>query len=132
MCHRVPRPRTLRHVPIHQRNDGIYHLRQIDGVKYQWALEKRNPTGTPVTEAGIVPCLKGGVLPKCQTGGKYTIGKVGEFPTCSIAGHKLPKQFVGTRHANLCRTFSKLNPGATPKTELWSKVLLVTKFSVSF
>jgi hypothetical protein len=29
-------------------------------------------------------------LPACPGGGTYTIGTVGEKPTCGIAGHVLP------------------------------------------
>jgi hypothetical protein len=75
---------------VNQRNTCINNLRQIDGAKNEWALEKRKQNGTAVTEADITPYIKGGVLPKCPGGGKYTIGKVGELPTCSIAGHALP------------------------------------------
>ena len=73
-----------------QRNTCINNLRQIDAAKVQWALEKGKPNGTPVTEDDIKPYLQGGVLPKCPVGGKYTIGKVGETPTCSTPGHVLP------------------------------------------
>jgi hypothetical protein len=73
-----------------QRNACINNLRQIDAAKNQWALEKGKANGTAVTEADITPYIQGGVLPKCPAGGKYTIGKVGENPTCSIPGHELP------------------------------------------
>ena len=73
-----------------QRNACINNLRQIDAAKNQWALEKGKSNGTACTEADIKPYLTGGGLPKCPAGGKYTIGKVGEIPTCSIAGHALP------------------------------------------
>jgi outer membrane lipoprotein-sorting protein len=76
-----------------QRNACINNLRQIDAAKNQWALENRKTSGTPVTEADIKPYIKldaNGNLPKCPSGGKYTIGKVGETPTCSIPGHVLP------------------------------------------
>jgi hypothetical protein len=56
-------------------------------------LEKSKKAGDDVTEADIKPYLKldaAGNLPKCPGGGKYTLGKVGENPTCSIAGHALP------------------------------------------
>ena len=74
-------------------NACINNLRQIDGAKNEFALEKGKKKGDPVTEADIKPYLKldaNGNLPKCPAGGKYTIGKVGEPPTCSIAGHTLP------------------------------------------
>jgi outer membrane lipoprotein-sorting protein len=76
-----------------QRNACINNLRQIDGAKQEWALEKGKANGTPVTEDDIKPYLKldaSGNIPKCPAGGKYTIGKVGELPTCSIPGHALP------------------------------------------
>jgi outer membrane lipoprotein-sorting protein len=76
-----------------QQNACINNLRQIDGAKNQWALEKGKKNGDAVTEADIKPYIKldaSGNLPKCPAGGKYTIGKVGELPTCSIAGHVLP------------------------------------------
>jgi prepilin-type N-terminal cleavage/methylation domain-containing protein len=73
-----------------QSNGCISNLRQIDAAKNQWALEKSKKNGDAVTEADIGAYLKGGVLPKCPSGGTYTIGKVGEKPTCSIPGHALP------------------------------------------
>ena len=73
-----------------QRNACINNLRQIDGAKNEWALEKGKKAGDAVTEADITPYLKSGKLPTCPSGGTYTIGKVGENPTCSIRGHALP------------------------------------------
>ena len=78
---------------IQERNACINNLRQIDAAKNEWALEKRKTTGTPVTEDDIKPYIKldaNGNLPQCPAGGKYTIGNVGEKPTCSIPGHELP------------------------------------------
>jgi outer membrane lipoprotein-sorting protein len=75
-----------------QQNACINNLRQIDAAKNEWALEKGKPNGTAVTEADIKPYIKldaSGNLPKCPAGGTYTIGKVGEKPTCSIPGHAL-------------------------------------------
>ena len=75
---------------IRWRNACINNLRQIDAAKNQFALENKKTNGDLVTEADIKAYLPGGVLPKCPAGGKYTIGKVGENPTCSIDGHVLP------------------------------------------
>jgi hypothetical protein len=78
---------------IRQRNICINNLRQIDAAKNQWALENKKTNGDAVTEDDIKPYIKldaDGNLPKCPAGGKYTIGKVGENPTCSIPGHELP------------------------------------------
>lgn len=78
---------------VNQRNACINNLRQIDAAKNEFALEKGKKNGDPVTEADIKPYIKldaSGNIPKCPGGGTYTIGKVGEKPTCSIAGHALP------------------------------------------
>jgi hypothetical protein len=78
---------------VNQRNACINNLRQIDGAKNEFALEKGKANGTAVTEADIKPYIKLDAnenLPKCPAGGTYTIGKVGELPSCSIPGHALP------------------------------------------
>ena len=84
---------TASSTEVSQRNACINNLRQIDAAKNQYALEKGNANGTALTEDDIKPYIKldaDGNLPKCPSGGKYTIGKVGENPTCSIPGHELP------------------------------------------
>jgi hypothetical protein len=81
-----------------QANACINNLRQIDAAKNEWALENNKTNGTPVTVADIKPFIKldaGGNLPKCPAGGTYTIGVVGEPPTCSLGttitpAHVLP------------------------------------------
>jgi hypothetical protein len=73
-----------------QMNYSINNLRQIDGAKQQWALEKgKEQTDTP-TQSDITPYFKDSRMPVCAAGGVYTINPVGEPPTCSIPGHKLP------------------------------------------
>jgi len=76
-----------------QQNACINNLRLIDAAKQQWALEKgKQSTDTPETR-DIQPFLGRGVkgeMPTCPAGGVYTIGTVGEKPTCSIPGHVLP------------------------------------------
>jgi len=78
-------------------NACINNLRQIDGAIQQWALEFGKSNGVVCTESDIKPYIKlyDGNLPICPTGGKYTIGKVGEPPTCSLGktnpGHVLPR-----------------------------------------
>jgi RNA polymerase sigma factor (sigma-70 family) len=74
-------------------NACINNLRLIDSAKQQWALE-HNKTGedTPTWD-DIKPYLgrgANGEIPVCPDGGVYTIGKVGEKPTCSIPSHVLP------------------------------------------
>jgi hypothetical protein len=67
----------------------INNLRQIDAAKNEWALENGKTNGVIATENDIKPYIKldsSGNIPKCPAGGIYTIGKVGEKPTCSIGG----------------------------------------------
>jgi hypothetical protein len=71
-------------------NACINNLRQIDAAKNQWALEKGKTNGSAVVAADITPYLVGKRMPVCPAGGRYTIGKVGDKPTCSIPGHALP------------------------------------------
>lgn len=73
-----------------QRNACINNLRQIDAAKNEFALEKGKANGAVVAESDITPYIAGGKMPVCPSGGTYTIGKVGENPTCSTVGHFLP------------------------------------------
>jgi|ERR1017187_9805840 hypothetical protein len=80
-------------------NACINNLRRIDAAKNEWALEHNGKTNDVVTVSDIKPYLEHdldpngkpylkldakGNLPKCPSGGVYTIGKVGEPPTCSL------------------------------------------------
>jgi hypothetical protein len=73
------------------KNACINNLRQIDGAKEQYALEHKISPGTVVTAAQVGEYLKGGVVPPCPAEGKYSIGAIGEPPTCNFLGnaHKL-------------------------------------------
>ena len=75
--------------PVAVLNACINNLRQIDGAKQQWALENMKSAEAVPTAEQIAPYIKNG-FPTCPAGGKYTIGKVGDAPTCSIPGHTLP------------------------------------------
>jgi len=67
----------------------INNLRQIDLAKRMWAEDnKKQSTDTPAWSE-LKPYL-GGKMPVCPDGGVYTIGTVGEKPTCSLPGHVLP------------------------------------------
>jgi hypothetical protein len=73
-----------------QQNACINNLRQIDGAKQQWALEKGKKATDVPTREDLLPFLR--QWPTCPAGGTYTIGAVNEQPACSLAnlGHKLP------------------------------------------
>ena len=60
-------------------------MRFIDAAKEQWALET-GATNGPVEVAGITRYMKGR-MPTCPGGGAYSVGKVGEDPTCTVHGN---------------------------------------------
>ncbi|MBX7245936.1 MAG: hypothetical protein K1X53_10590 [Candidatus Sumerlaeaceae bacterium] len=71
------------------------NLSKIDGAKEQWALDTSQKFGAEAKWDSLIgddKYLKR--MPVCPDGGVYTIGKVGEPPTCSIGkekGHALKK-----------------------------------------
>jgi len=83
-------------------NACINNLRQIDSAKNQWALEHNAKSNDIVTINDIRPYIERernnafikldakGNLPKCPSGGIYTIGKIGEPPTCSLGTNVIP------------------------------------------
>jgi hypothetical protein len=83
--------------PAWNANGCINNLRQIDAAKNEWALVNGKTNGV-VTENDIKIYIKldaKGNLPKCPSGGTYTIGKIGDKPTCSLGttvtpAHVLP------------------------------------------
>jgi hypothetical protein len=76
---------------IAERNVCISHLRQIDAAKQTWALENNKTAEAVPTAEQLLPFFKDETFPVCPSGGTYTIGAVGELPTCSIPGHVLPQ-----------------------------------------
>jgi len=77
-------------ITIIQRNACINNLRQIDGAKQQWALEKNKPDDAVPTARDLLPYLKDNVFPPCPGGGTYVINPVDAAPTCTVQGHALP------------------------------------------
>ena len=75
------------------KNTCINQLHVISLAKKKWASINHKTSG-PVTWNDIVPYLRGDPkntnVFKCPEGGVYTIGNVGELPTCSVKGHEIP------------------------------------------
>jgi len=68
-------------------------LRVIDSAKQQWALEfgkQRKDTPTMEDLRQYLGRGENRELPAFPDGGVYTLGAVGEKPTCTISGHVLP------------------------------------------
>jgi chromosome segregation ATPase len=73
------------------RKTCINNLRLIDDAKQQWAADYGKPVDAVPTEKDLLPYFKDGALPQCPDGGVYSLNRVDEVPTCSIAGHTLPQ-----------------------------------------
>ena len=69
----------------------INNLREIVAAKNQLALENKKNTNDVPTWDDIRPYLSRKLV--CPQGGTYTIGRIGQPPTCSIGGqgHTLPR-----------------------------------------
>ena len=78
-------------VAIIHRNTCINNLRQIDGAKQQWALEKNKAADAVPKVEDLLPYLKDGIFPACPDGGTYFINSVEAVPTCTLPGHALPQ-----------------------------------------
>jgi hypothetical protein len=74
------------------RNACINNLRLLDAAKEQWALEHNKTNSDVPTWADLRSYLgrDGNWVPKCPSGGTYTLGAMTNLPTCSIPGHVLP------------------------------------------
>jgi hypothetical protein len=65
------------------------NLRDIDSAKEQWALEKKQPEGTPVANADLSEYVRGGQVHKVVQE-TYAPNPVGTPPTATLpAGTKL-------------------------------------------
>jgi hypothetical protein len=75
-------------------NTCINNLRQIDAAANEFARERGKTNGEPINfPDDLTPFIKlneNGKIPPCPSGGIYTIGKVGEPPTCSLGTNVNP------------------------------------------
>ena len=72
-----------------QANACINNLRQIDAAANQFALEKGQTTGSPITyPTDLLPYIKlnsNASIPACPAGGTYACTVVGTNPTCTLS-----------------------------------------------
>jgi len=74
-----------------QRNACIHHLGKIRDAKIQWAGGNNKLAGDVPAEDDLYGAnVTNGIL-RCPRGGNYTIGALGQNPTCSLSGkgHRL-------------------------------------------
>ena len=70
------------------RSACVMNLRAIEGAKATWALESRKTTNDIPADSDLFgPDSYIREKPQCPQGGVYTLGKVGEKPTCSVRAH---------------------------------------------
>ena len=83
-----------------QANACINNLRQIDSAASQWALEKGQTTGNPITfPDDLTPYIKlnsSGSIPPCPAGGIYSLLPVGANPQtqCSLSNNVNPAHIL--------------------------------------
>jgi len=81
-------PSCARSRVVIAKDSCINRLRQIEGAKVQWALEHHKTTNDTPTWDDLRSSFTRTRLPlECPGEGVYTIGRVGELPSCSIARH---------------------------------------------
>jgi hypothetical protein len=82
-------PQWMPSIDVHRRKECVSNLRLIEGAKKGWSAVSQAEWGTVVRmedlTAGTNATLR--PMPKCPSGGTYTVGAFGEFPTCSVEGH---------------------------------------------
>jgi len=64
-----------------------FNLPALAKAKQRWALEHAKKKGDTPTEKELLPYLEDHRWPVCHAGGKYTVGPVGNHPTCSLEAH---------------------------------------------
>ena len=84
-------------IPVHTnvvvKPQCVENLKMIQVAKIRWMNDNNKTLDDTPTWDDIKPLLGGkNDLPICPKGGTYTLGKVGEFPKCSIGGpeHSIP------------------------------------------
>jgi len=81
-------PNFARPRMITAKNSCINELRRIEAAKLQWAFLPQQTTNDAPAWDDLRPSFISARLPlECPDGGVYTIGHVGELPSCSIAIH---------------------------------------------
>lgn len=64
----------------------VSEMRFIDSAKEQLAYAQGLKDGDIVTTNDVRPYIKGGTFGFCLYGGSFTLGRIGEDPSCSIHG----------------------------------------------
>lgn len=60
------------------------NLRMINQAKEQFGMANSLYEGTPIQAGSLMPYLHDSTFPSCPSGGVYTVGDLGQDPTCSL------------------------------------------------
>jgi hypothetical protein len=84
----IPVSQRRPHHPLRAKLICVSRMKQIEGAKMQWMLERRQTTND-IPEWQDLVGLDGYLqeMPQCPSGGVYVIGKISRPPTCSVAEH---------------------------------------------
>ena len=75
-----------------EKSSCINNLRMIDSAKEQWAMDNDKKEGDVPAWSDLLGTAPKDYLktsPICRKHGSYTVGKIGEPPTCSVPKHSL-------------------------------------------
>ncbi len=61
----------------------IANLKQIDSAKEQWAMDNKQAAGATPADSDLYTVYTKNT-PACPSNGTYTIGSIGENPSCSV------------------------------------------------
>jgi len=64
----------------------LNNLRQIDAAEQAWGLERKTSTNEVPTWEDLRTYFHS-LPPRCPAGGTYSLVRVGDLPTCSVAEH---------------------------------------------
>ncbi len=67
------------------------NLRTLKVTINTWAFNNKKPDGAELTLEDLEGEFDNG-LPRCPSGGEYTVTVVGEDPTCNVVGHSLSEE----------------------------------------
>lgn len=84
-------PNLMKAQKTAKRTACINQLKAIEGSKITWALEAKKGDQDVPSDADLFGKDKNmSKKPECPANGTYTLGAVGEPPTCSAPDHALP------------------------------------------
>lgn len=71
----------------------VANLREIEYAKELFTSDQKLNNGAPCTLPDLWPAyLKGIAFPDCPGGGTYTVGNIGDAPTCTLVAGNFPHE----------------------------------------